>query len=238
MDHKVISFCGLCSPLSRVHDFEEEWQGLLHDYELDFLTMKRALRRTRRLSPRIDKQSATERNESLKLFAICIRKHFEVGVAITVDVQAYRGLSSAAKKKIGGSEDPHYLAFLCGIMAPSKRLRDEDKISLICDDDEGTAWNGYRLYRRVRRVGPYGKDKIIALTFADDRAFLPLQAADFLSSLARLEALKQFHHEYYEYVPLFQNLTQQGSPTGIKWVIGSFGQEKLKQIGKGLETAY
>jgi hypothetical protein len=80
-DHQVVSFCGVCSPLYRIQEFEEDWKGLLRSYELPCLTMKRALEHTRRLSPQVDKQSAKERNEALTPFALCIRKHFEIGVA-------------------------------------------------------------------------------------------------------------------------------------------------------------
>jgi hypothetical protein len=239
-DHEVISFCGLCSPLSRVQEFEEEWKRLLRSCEIESLSMKKALRRSRRLSLCIDKQSAQERTEILKPFALCIRKHFEIGVAIAVDVKAYQQISAVAKKQIGGSDDPYYLAFLCGIMGPSRRLRDEDKMHLICDDDENTALNCYRLYRRVKIVDPTLRHRLVALTFASDKEFVPLQAADMLSSLVRLQALRQFRNEYFEYVSLFHALTvpSESITNGIKWVKGFFGQENLKLTERGMESIW
>jgi hypothetical protein len=240
-DHEVVSFCGLCSPVSRVQEFEEEWKRLLRSCEIESLTMKRALRHTRRLSPCVDSQSANERCEVLKPFALCIRQHFEIGVAIAVDVKAYQQLSTIAKRKIGGSDDPQYMAFLSGIMGPSLRLRDEDRMHLICDDDEGTALNCYRLYRRAKIVNPALRDRLVALTFASDKDFAPLQAADMLSSLVRLEALRGFKRAFYEYVSLFHTLTHP-SPNPllntIKWVKGFFDEAKLEAAGKGLERLY
>jgi hypothetical protein len=235
-DHRVVSFCGLCSPPRRIQQFEDEWKGLLRSAEISSLTMKRALRHKRKVSPQIGEQSAQERTEALTSFALCIRKHFEIGVAITIDVAAYHKMSVAAKRTIGGNDDPHYMAFMSAIMAPPKRMLQDDRISLICDDDEGTALNCYRLYRRARKVLPDLKYKLVSLAFADDEVFVPLQAADFLSSLARLNALKKFCHEYYEYVSLFHTLTHPSSPGGIKWVIGSFDEEKLKLTAQGLES--
>ncbi len=239
-DHEVISFCGLCSPLSRVQEFEEEWKRLLRSCEIESLSMKKALRRSRRLSPCIDKQSAQERTEILKPFALCIRKHFEIGVAIAVDVQAYQQMSPVAKKQIGGSDDPYYFAFLCGIMGPSRRLRDEDKMHVICHDEEQTALNCYRLYRRVKIVYPALRHRLVALTFANDKEFVPLQAADMLSSLVRLQALRQFRDAYFEYVSLFHALTvpSEQVTNGIKWVKGFFGGEKLKVAESGLESIW
>lgn len=235
-DHEVISFCGLCSPASRVQEFEEDWKQLLRSSEIPALSMKRALRRTRRLSPCIDAQSAAERTEVLKPFALCIRKHFEIGVAIAIDVPAYARMSTLAKKKIGGSDDPFYMAFLCGVMAPSKRLRDEDRLSIICDDDEGTALHCYKAYRTVKKKETFLHSKLSALTFADDEIFVPLQGADMFASLVRLEARRRFRHEYYEYLSLFQELTHPGSvPSDIKWVLGFFNKDKMEYTGEGLE---
>lgn len=235
-DHQVISLCGLCAPASRVQEFEEEWKQLLRSSGINSLSMKRALRRTRRLSNCIDEQTAQERTEVLKPFASCIRKYFEIGVAIAVDVEAYHKLSVAAKKKVGGSDDPFYMAFLCAVMAPSKRLREEDHVSITCDDDQETAWNCYKAYRAVKKHESLLHNRLVALTFANDEKFVPLQAADMLASLVRLEARRRFRREYYEWVPLFDELTRQSSiPSDIKWVLGFFGKEKLEEIGKGLE---
>jgi hypothetical protein len=80
---------------------------------------------------------------------------------------------------------------------------------------------------------------LAALTFANDQEFVPLQAADMLSSLVRLEARKIFHHEYYEYVSLFHALTHpSSSPSSIKWVKGFFDREKLEATGRGLEKLW
>ena len=236
-DHQVISFCGLCATASKVQEFEEEWKRLLRSCEIASLSMKRALRRTRKLSPCIDVQSAAERTQALKPFAACIRKYFEIGVAIAIDVEAYSQLSALAKKKIGGSDDPFYLAFSCAVMAPSKRTLKEDRISIICDDDQQTALNCYKAYRQVKRKQADLDTKLVALTFANDEAFVPLQAADMFASLVRLEARRRFKQEYYEYVSLFQELTHEsGVPSEIKWVKGFFDKSRLEDVGKGLES--
>lgn len=238
-DHQVITFCGLCAPASRVQEFEEDWKQLLRSSEIKALSMKRALRRVRPLSPCINTQSAAERTEVLKPFALCIRKHFEIGVAIAIDVEAYSRLSALAKQKIGGSDNPFYMAFLCAVMAPSKRLLEEDRISIICDDDQETALNCYKAYRHVKKKQADLHTKLVALTFANDEAFVPLQAADMFASLVRLEARRRFKHEYYEWVSLFQELTHPGSiPSDLKWVLGFFDADKLEKTGKGLEKLF
>lgn len=231
-DKRVVSYCGFVSPSTRVRGFEEEWNGLLRHFELPYLTMKRALRRKIPFSPTTGAKSAEERNKVLVPFIECIRKHFEMGVAITVDVDAYRQWSPQARKKVGGSDDPHYFAFLCALTGVSKYITQDDKFSLICDDDKNTAVNCYRLYSRAKTVNPELKRKLVSITFADDDVIVPLQAADVLASLSRLEAGRQFHRDYYEYMPSFDALTSPGS--GMYWGVSFYGTEKLNNLGEQL----
>jgi hypothetical protein len=229
-DKRVISFCGLCSPPTRVQQFEDEWKGLLRHYGLGSLTMKHALRRKRKFTKTVEAKSVEERNAVLEPFSRCIRKHFELGLAVSVDVDAYKKWPAQAKRKIGGSEDPFYLAFLTATGGARKYILGEDRLSLICDDDQETAMNCYRLYQRVKALDSEARQKFVSITFADDNEFVPLQAADLLASLSRLEAGRLFHKDYYEYMPLFKNLTAEGSNGGMKWVVRFYDQDYFQYL--------
>jgi len=187
--------------------------------------MKRALRRKIPFSPTEGAKEREERHAVLSRFVNCVRDHFELGVAIVVDVKAYREWPERAKKRVGGSDNPHYLAFITGTAVCTKYVGDNDRLSLVCDDDQATAENCYKIYQRLRVLRPDIKAKFIALTFADDEQFPALQAADLFASLFRLEALRQWHHEYYEHVALYQELTAP-SPT-IKWGVQLYGNDTL-----------
>ena len=231
-DKRVISFCGVGAPLTKVHEFEEEWKGLLRQHGLRSLTMKRALRHKIKFSSTIEAKSAKERNAILVPFAQCIRKHFEVAAIVAVDVNAYKQWPTHVKKLYGGSDDPHYFAFLNGVIAAEKYIRDEDRLSLICDDDTKTAMNCYKLYQRIRLIRPDMKKKLVAITFADDYEFVPLQAADLLSSLCRLEAGRRFHRDYYEYAPLFNNLTDFAPNSTIQWSVKFYDKSELETLSR------
>ena len=232
-DKHVISFCGLAAPLDKVRSFDDEWNGILRGYGLPYLTMKRALRRNIRFSSAIRANSVQERNEVLKPFTECIRKHFEFGRVVVIDVHAYAAWNPQARRKVGGSDDPHYFAFLCGVTGITKYLSTEgDRFSLICDDDQSTALNCYKLYSRVKTVTPDVKRKMISITFADDEHFPSLQAADLLASICRQEGARQFHQDYYEYVPTFQNLT--GSGSGMYWGVSFYDADHLNSLGHKL----
>lgn len=216
-DRRVISFCGLCSPPERVREFEDEWKALLRRFGLRSLSMKRALKRKVKLSEHVPAGSAPERSSVLEHFAQTIRKHFELGIGITVVTKDYEGCESIHRGL--KTANPHYFAFLTGLIASviHVSVQKENRLSLICDDDQETARNCYELYRESKLKVPDIHDTLVAITFAEDDEFVPLQAADLVSSLYRLEAARRFCREYYEYPALFRVLTAKDQTSGIKW---------------------
>jgi len=230
-DKRVVSFCGFCAPVSKLAAFQDEWHSLLRLHGMPELSMKRALRRKVKLGTNTDAHSIEERIDALRPFAECARNHFELGVAIVVDVDAYKDWPIPAKQRFAaGSPNPHYFAFLNAMMCCTKFAGGEERVSLVCDDDKETAMNCYALYRRSREVDPHLRGTLIAITFANDREFLPLQAADLLASICRLEAGRRMHREYYEYMPLFQALTSPIPTVGMKWCQRFFDKEELEKL--------
>lgn len=235
-DKQVISFCGLCSPPARINKFEDEWKTLLRHYGLTSLTMKRALRRKIKFSHDVAAHSVEERNAVLKRFAACIREHFELGVAVTVDVKAYSDWGSNPKRLLVGSDNPHYFSFIIGLIASVQHVevQKDNRLSFICDDDEETAINCYKLYRKAKATVPQIRRTLAAISFAEDEDFVPLQAADLVSSVYRMEAQRRFHRLYYEYMPLFNALTAQTQTSGdtIKWSEHFYDAKELKELAR------
>jgi hypothetical protein len=125
------------------------------------------------------------------------------------------------------------MAFAINVMALMAPLQKGITISLICDDEEKTAWPMYQLYRRIKRLYPPAKETLTALAFADDKVFYALQAADFVSSLARLEAARQFHGQDYEYERLWDELGNH-QPEDTMWGVDvNFADsDSLTQLSK------
>ena len=221
----VVAFCGFAAPANKVQAFDDEWNSILRRYEMEYLTMKRAFKPTVPLSRVIRKQSFAERIDVLKPFADCIRKHLEFGIATSLDVAAFRNISPRAKKNLGGSENPHYIVFLSGIMAALRHLRQDDKMSLICDDDEETALDCYKFYRRVRKIDERCRRHFVSLSFADDSSFPLLQAADMLAALIRMRSRFAFFRTPYDYADLFNYLT--AVQPHFTWGVSIWGKEEL-----------
>ncbi len=234
-DHKVVSFCGVCATPSKLHIFDEEWRELLRRFDLPYLTMKRALANHRALSPKIPKQSADDRAEALKPFSSCLRNNLEVGVVIQIDVQGYAALSPKARKSIGNANDPYYLAFIRSLTELTAYAHGEINVSFICDDGEDTALPCYKFYRQIRKLNPIWRDRLVSLSFADDKKFPGLQAADMLASLARLEARRRFYREHHDYRGLVNHLLADSVPTSIQWLHLSLGKSELQSLSNALD---
>jgi hypothetical protein len=110
-----------------------------------------------------------------------------------------------------------------------------DKISLICDDEEQTAWPMYQIYRKIKLVYLDAHAKMRAITFADDQWSFGLQAADMVVSITRQEANRRFFGTQYEYGRLFDALTPQALPQGeALWLsqFGFCGASMLQNLGQ------
>jgi hypothetical protein len=221
-DHPTIAFSGVCATPSRLHFFEDDWRKLLRSYEISSLHMTTASRLREACGPKMPAgQTIDERIEALLPFADCVNQHLEIGLIQAWDVQGYNSLSLEAKKLLGGSHDPYFLAFIRGMAELAERVNEDDRISVICDDDIQTAWNSYLHYRSVGKADWKIQKKMVALTFANDRYFPGLQAADMVAFLARHEAVRKFYGIANSFQKLFDLLTTDPYPTvGVmKWLV-------------------
>jgi Protein of unknown function (DUF3800) len=218
-DHEVISFGGVVSPAQHFGDpFRNEWARCLDANGLFTLTMKEALRAHRPLSEKTPALGVDNRIAALLPFIECIKKHLMVITALAVDVKAYSALASHFLQIIG--DDPAFVAFTRTLLAVLEITESEDKINLICDDEEALAMPMYHLFRRVKNVYPDAHQKLRAITFADDEWSFGLQAADLVVSLMRQEAGKRFFGVQYPYEPLFSALSDTNSKPGDTfWMI-------------------
>jgi hypothetical protein len=235
-DHRVISFCGVVAAPQNLHAFNHAWDVLLRKNQLKALHTTHAFKCSRALSPIIRDESPAERCESLKPFIDCIHQHLELGVAIAIDVAGYSSWSADAMKRVGGSNNPAYLAFLrASLVLNEYAYRDDDHIGIMCDDDEETAWNFYLLYRRIRKISGVLRKKFVSMAFADDNLYPALQAADLIAGLVRLEALRRFNYHTYDYKPLFDCLSKPDGNQQLKWSEMFANKAQMRELGPRME---
>ena len=235
-DHPVVTFSGVCISESKIQQFDESWKALLREYELPWLHMKEVSQLSRNVCTKMPrKQSEQDRNNALIPFANCINQHFEYGLIQAMDVEGFNSLSKNAKFQLGHTEDPYYIAFVRGLLELVNYVQGDDKLSIICDDDKDTAWDCYRHYRGVRRAHDIIREKTVSLTFADDKYFPALQAADMLAFLSRLEARMRFHGTRYSFRTIYLSLTNQRESGNTQWRAAFIDKAKFMGLSDALD---
>jgi hypothetical protein len=234
-DHPVVTFSGLCLPQSKLAGFDRAWNELLREYDIPSLHMAAASRLSKQHGAKMPRhQAADGRIDALVPFADCINEHFEIGLLQAWDVAGFNALTKEQKRGLGSPDDPYYIAFSRGMLEAVDYIHDDDRLSVICDDDAETALDCYKYYRGVRAAYPKVQTKTISLGFADDEYFPALQAADMVAFLSRLEARRQFYRDGYLFVRLFNHLVKQRGENHITWMTMFANEQKIRDLGKAL----
>jgi hypothetical protein len=225
-DHKVIAFGGVAAYNEYFVPFADEWARLLRKNGLKILHAKNAFNARRKLSVKNDRVGFERRIEDLLPFIFCIRKHLQVVTSVTIDVDAFKKLPSHFFQSYGN--DPTFVSFARAILKVLDFTPDENnKVGFTCDDDEGTAVHLFKLYRKVKKIFPGARSKMVAITFADDSVLFGLQAADFVAGLMRLEAGKRMLGIEYDYGELFKALAKNPERHENLWDVSTcFGDKE------------
>jgi len=185
----VVAISGIGANSERLARFNGEWVTLLRSYGLHEFHMSRIAQLSQSCGSKMPAgQSIEQRTQALLPFVDCINQCLEIGLLQGWDVKGYNGLSIEVKSQLGGSHDPYQLAFIRGILEIGNHLHEEDHLSIICDDDQLTAWNTYCHYRAISKSEPELEKKLAGIMFAKSQCFTLLQAADMVAFLARKEA--------------------------------------------------
>ena len=209
----LIAFCAVAATGDRLNSFDSAWRSLLRSYELDSLHMARASRLVEDVGYRLRKgQTVDERTDELIPFADLINKHLESGMMQAWDVRGFNQIPQAVLKNLGGAPDPYFLAMMRALTEFTDRIGEDDRISLIFDDDPYTAWDSYGHFRAIEKADPMVRKKCVSVSFANDTHFPALQAADMLAFLTRHEAAEQFNGIPNMWRRLFDRLTTEPKP--------------------------
>jgi hypothetical protein len=239
-DHKVIAIGCVAAYTEQLRDFAQEWNRHLVLNGLTELSAKKVLNFRRPISKKNTDTGLDNRIDTLLPFVYCIRKYLQVAMGCVVDVRTFRKLPPHFFQVVG--DDPSYMAFMRTMLQVTEFASRTDKISLVCDEDEQTALAFYRLYRRLKKVWPGAREKLAAITFADDRFVFALQAADFIAAIIRLEKTARLTKKKYDYKPLFRALIAQperherlwfcGIATGDRQTLIKTAEDMLAQLKK------
>lgn len=230
-DQAVISFAGVAGSNDEFKAFGADWEHLLFRTGLKMLTMKEALNVKRPLSKKRPALGLKNRMDALMPFVVCVRRDLKYVISTCVHAEAFNNLRTSTQKMLG--TDPHYLAFTRVLAAIIEPLHKGDKVTVICDDEEQTAWPMYSLYRKVRLASADARDRLAAISFADDAVFYPLQAADMIAALIRLNGRHVFLKKENPFDELLKTLSNP-EPQDKLWgfPLGLFGRSELESLAR------
>src|SRR5882762_1863254 len=211
-DHDVVCFGGVASYGEDINRFADEWGRLLASNGLKEISGKTAFNHRHPFGSRNSAVGVRKRTIALRPFIQCIRNNLLSVTGVTVDVPTFKKLPSHFYQFYGN--DPVFMAFARGLLHLLEFTPENDKISFICDDEEQMALPFYHLYRKIRKVWPPAKKKLVGISFVDDSVLFGLQAADLVSGLMRLEAGRLWFKKQYDYRTLFKQLTKTPSMKG------------------------
>ncbi|MGA9510145.1 MAG: DUF3800 domain-containing protein [Candidatus Sulfotelmatobacter sp.] len=239
-DHKVVSIGGVAAYAEQVAEFSREWGHLLWANGLKEFTAKQAFNARRPLSEKNTDTGIDRRIEAVLPFVGCIRKYLQVIVAASFDVHVFKKLPQHYFAFFGN--DQVYTAFARCILQVLEFTPDDDRVSLIFDEDEETVVPFYRLYKQVKKKWPEAKQKLAAISFADDddKVLFGLQASDLVASLIRLEMTRKWKRAKYDYSPLFKALTAPPQKHERLWFVGNAlgNKENLMNVAEGLRDEW
>jgi hypothetical protein len=198
------AFAAVAGWENQFQEFEREWKRKLRGSGLDCLTMKEALNHRRPLSHRQPALGLENRITALMPFVECIRRHLEMVVGVGVDSDSFRSMPDNLRDSL--PKDPNLLGFILVLFEVLQYVDADDSLHIVTDDEERLAVPMFKLYRAAKRSYVDVRRKLAGVAFADDEIFVPLQAADMVSSLIRREVDLHFRADQYDYKPLYDAL--------------------------------
>lgn len=232
-DHSEVSYAGVAC-LSHEYDaFDKEWSALLRGDGHSCLSMKGALNDQRPFTRRNPAIGAKKRIDALLPYVACVKKHFRAIICSVIDADCFRDLDSETKGNL--HKNPAVAAFTRTIMEIVNCCQRNDSIAVMCDDEEEIALSLYKMYRRLKIAYAPIRARLSSITFADDKFYIAIQAADLVASLSRLEGAFRFRNQDNQYRVLFKELEAPGK--GGTLICGMWGKQNLQDLAATLQNA-
>lgn len=131
-----------------------------------------------------------KRNEALTDFVRVIRLSQLVGFGVAVDADVWRKDVPKALKTIHGDAQQFCFSRILRMVADRIKIsRPHDLVSVHCDCDDKFVTRRFRQFMAVRKADAEMRTYLAAITFANPKQYLPLQAADVLAWATRRHTL-------------------------------------------------
>ena len=217
-DTAIVAFGGCAGRYEDVYEFCQGWAAFLQGHGLTYTSMKDAIHFH---GPYENwKDNAAKRDEVLVGLANMLARSKLRMIATPVTTAEFKALPAPQQKSFWG--DVQYAALeacTMGILADHPR----SFIHVICDLSEEYSEKCVKLFNKLRARNEVIKSRCVAITFADDKRTLGLQAADMIAYCARAEHLGIEPSDPIV-TKLIEILGTHGTETGwFAWKVGGGG---------------
>jgi Protein of unknown function (DUF3800) len=220
----VTSFCGFVGSASEFSRVMEEWDNCRLGWGAPPLHMRFITHPERdpawsalkqQWEPLWDKKCESM---LIDFSSIIVRSHIAC-VGCAVDSAYFRAMPDCEWKR--NMQDPVYLGLYTLIMESLDKIDKVNKalpVSLVVDGgDEKYVTRSFQLLEALKIQLPRVRDRIVAITFADDTKYPALQMADMIAFEARALMVKRLSDPKAPHSELYANLTKRGVHQPAYW---------------------
>lgn len=207
VDGDLVCMAGYVSTAEKWEEFERRWKQVLAKYGISFFHMKEYAHRVGEFSSWPEERRISLMKELVVVIQDCVL----YGVAVAISAKDYESeLPSELKKFL---RDPYYLAvYSCLTQSLHYHMSNhaDEEIAFVWDEKSKVAAEMQRIYAAYKSADFIPRRELLgSLTFADDKKFVPLQAADLLAYEYRkyhegwarrpMDGLNEIHGAYFSY---------------------------------------
>jgi hypothetical protein len=182
-DTAHVAFAGCVATESDWRGISRRWNEILGTKGLKSTSMKDAIHFHKSFEGWQDR--VQERDDLLVSLAKMLQRDVGFHGACPINCAQFKALPDKHKKKL---KNPQYCGFEATVTLALDWLRPDMKLHVFCDSSDEYAKECIGLYNLLRNNNRVAKEKCIAITFAEDEHFPPLQAADMLAYCVRADA--------------------------------------------------
>ncbi len=183
-DTECVSFGACIFAQDEIATFVQKWNGLCANAGVRYITMKEAMSFAGEFKGWRDR--AGERDSLLEAACDLFQDRCVFHTNSTMGSKEFKALSEDRKKKLRNLPYAGFEALVKGISDTAKK-NPANRFHLIYDLSEAYSTECLKMFNRLRMMHGVYRQFFTALTFADDCDFPPLQVADMLAYVHRLE---------------------------------------------------
>jgi hypothetical protein len=172
------------------NSFQEMWRNTLLMHGLDELHMKDIMCSQSKSFPYAE-WNWEKKQQVLEGFSIAIKASQLLGFGVAIDADAWRELMSKWKTHEGTAQEFCFTRLIKLVITRLKISAPDEHISIMFDCDEGFTPPRFKRYLKIRHRNPEDAKHLIAFGVGEPKAYLALQAADFLAWETRTHLLRE-----------------------------------------------